>query len=83
MKRFLKINCIIMAVAVLAASCHTGDKGKIADSLKMDSLKKDSLKKDSIKKIQAKAADTSKTDTVPGAGSSAPCGGVHPPCATK
>jgi hypothetical protein len=82
MKRFFKINCVIMAVAILAASCNTTDKKKMADSLKMDSIKKDSIKKDSVKKALAKA-DSAKADTVPSTGGNAPCGGVHPPCATK
>jgi len=69
---------MIMAAAVLAASCNVTGHKKTIDSLKADSIKKDSIKKDSLKKIHAKAADTSKSDTIPAVGSSGG-DGVHPP----
>jgi hypothetical protein len=79
MKKLLKLNCVIMAIVILASSCHFGfGNSSKADSLKKDSIKKDSLKKDSV--LHAKATDTSKADSVPHGGSGSPCGGVHPPC---
>ena len=60
MKRVFNINCLVMAVMVLAASfsCNNTSKKPVVDSVKTDSVKKDTTIK-----VDSNTIDTAKKDS--------------------